>query len=356
MGTKLVEILARQPARALLITTLLLVSPLPAVADSHCGSASDKPVITSIWQATECRDWDKLPQVKWKFQATWFAIGDPVHETLTELALQRAGIEKKTAEYVRGVLWNDDPCALLLDRDNDADPLEPQLTGFDFVKDFWKAQEIAKRGSNRFGGMDCPLLGRSHFGDFQFLHAMAAADGLSAETTLTRMLGWSEFAYRVAIKDIYHRDRLHQASGSPAMKELLASLPDQQIQALFIGNNGEQITRRALGSLLHILQDSYPLGHTLRDDSNGKIRQFYSYARQDHGKHSEDDEWKHGKDIASRIANTPRASDALDASTALLQLFARRAKWEAVREFLENGPFALHAETLDSGPGTHAGL
>jgi hypothetical protein len=45
------------------------------------------------------------------------------------------------------------------------------------------------------------LLHRSHFGDLQFMHAMATKDGEPAETTRRKILMWAEFSWRTAMRE-----------------------------------------------------------------------------------------------------------------------------------------------------------
>lgn len=46
------------------------------------------------------------------------------------------------------------------------------------------------------------LLYRSHFGDLQFFHSMAAYDGETAEETRRRMKMWAKFLWGVGTKNI----------------------------------------------------------------------------------------------------------------------------------------------------------
>lgn len=46
---------------------------------------------------------------------------------------------------------------------------------------------------------DAPLLQRFHFGDLQFLHAVASRDGETAGQTQQSVMMWEEFTWKVAI-------------------------------------------------------------------------------------------------------------------------------------------------------------
>jgi len=83
------------------------------------AAQSAVPVETSIWKI-EVEPKPSEPG-KYAIKGSVFGIGDPVHETLTLNALigggmAPAGTARKSpsvVQYMRGVFWNDDPCAQL---------------------------------------------------------------------------------------------------------------------------------------------------------------------------------------------------------------------------------------------------
>src|SRR5262245_29379081 len=93
------------------------------------GSAEEKKE-NSIWTIEE--EPDPEPPGKYKIKGSVFGIGDPVHETLTLHALIDGGVvnggttrkDSSVAQFIRGVFWNDDPCAQLF-LENDFKPLQP---------------------------------------------------------------------------------------------------------------------------------------------------------------------------------------------------------------------------------------
>lgn len=310
----------------------------------------------SIWDLSDLNIKNN-DDCKWEIEATWFAIGDPVHETLTIQGLQQAKLSIPTQEFIRGVFWNDDPCAQLLMEDDTA-PLRPSF-GFAWYFDFKDAESLAKRGNQNYQSLGCPTLGRSHFGDLQFLHAMAAQDSIEAGITLDKIMGWAELTYRIAVGDISDRTKLKDVRDVEFTEKLLGDLASRSASEIFRSRTRSATQKRAIGSLLHMIQDSYAPSHVLRESSGTEfIKQFHSYARQDHRRHAEDDAWRSGGSDQDRIDSSPGARSALDASTKILTLYKDKAPWGDVQKYLESGsgPFVLHKEAIPSGPGSDYAL
>src|SRR6187551_796026 len=183
-----------------------------------------------------------------KFALKVYIVGDPVHETLTVHALANAGLlptpdrqAKAAVEYLRGVFWNDDPCADLFLYKRDL----TLSTGFIWYKDFRAADR--EPDPKKFSNLSCRLLGRSHFGDLQFLHGMANADGVDAAATRTAMLAWAKYSYRIAIGELKANQPLltQQAPITGVAAEMDA-------MALFVAPNVPAVPGRAIASLVHM--------------------------------------------------------------------------------------------------------
>jgi hypothetical protein len=283
-----------------------------------------------------------------------FAIGDPVHETLTVTALVRAGLATKStgkrdallAQYLRGVFWNDDPCAQLF-RGSVRNPLRASF-GYDWYFDFRAARATT---TGDFSALECPLLGESHFGRLQFLHAMAHAASIEAQVTLEQVVGWASVAYRLSTGVL---DAKQPLSMDPVAGKLLGDKAALSAAQLFVGATPAETRERALGSLLHLLQDSFARGHVERDQS-GAIVRFLSYRGQDTAKHSHDDAWGTGDTDAARIVATPGAALAIDASAEVVSMHMRGASWSDVENYLRRGPLRMAPETKPSGTGAFAG-
>ncbi len=197
------------------------------------------------------------------------------------------------------------------------------------------------------------LMTRSHFGDLQFLHAMATEPGETPEVTQQKILGWLELAWRVSTGDIPASTYLKDIA-IPSLKPHFGC-SGWRVADLYIlgrqdnGKPNENLTPRirdiAFGSVLHTVQDSFAGGHTYRDKSIELnqclgmetikvplIKEFHSYAAQDGAKHDHSD---------SREALVGTASDewpfAVEASRQLVKLRNdnNRMPWSQVSSFMQ---------------------
>lgn len=118
----------------------------------------------------------------------------PIHESIAIAAFIKSdlkfppntiydSLETKQWEFFRGLIWNDDPSCLLLN-DEEGD-------NHDFgVGIEWR---------NAFNdGPDSCMTKRSHFGNLQFLHAMATKEGEPARETKKNLMLWLEAMYKLA--------------------------------------------------------------------------------------------------------------------------------------------------------------
>ncbi len=282
--------------------------------------------------------------IEFQVRGPW-NIGDPVHETLTLTAFQKtvsptARTPRDIAESIRGVIWNDDPEALLFNASGD--PLSFS-TGIVYAATF-KTFELQSRWSAF--GQGSSLLARSHFGDLQFLHAMASPGEKSAEDTRGRMLAWAEFCWKVSLGELSPSARMDSIP-LDVIRELLRDHGAKTVQQLFQAPTEAVASQRALGSLLHVVEDSYAVGHVEREPvagaptRRGRIVKFHDYIHQDHDAHAEFDRWQGGRTDAERLALLPGALDAVDQATRLLDLWTARTPWEGVKDALLRGPWAF---------------
>ncbi|MFT3714059.1 MAG: hypothetical protein QM817_40880 [Archangium sp.] len=312
----------------------------------------------SLWDLIE-RPLPTTPEETKRFEVegpwNW---GDPVHETMTRLALNKAGVvdwnlestDPKVFEYLRGVFWNDDPEALLF---NDSGSSTSRFsTGLQFAIAFKAAETESK---NRFHQKGAVLTARSHFGDLQFLHAMATRDGQDPVQTLASVMGWARFAWEVSTGKI-GAEATMEALPDESVRDLFDDKPKRTVKELFNCGKAGIVRRRALGSLLHMVQDSYASGHVereeLADERKGRVRCFYSYAGQDHAKHAADDGWRQGATDLQKIASIKGGRDALEQCTVLAKLYVDNAPWAEVEAHLRGTVFSLSPELRVSGPGS----
>jgi len=209
------------------------------------------------------------------------------------------------------------------------------------------------------------LLLRSHFGDMQFLHAMATKDGETASETKERILSWAEFTYRTAQGDIKPGEFLNQVD-VPGFATLFDKQRGWTVTTLLTLGDGTfrvqpAFSWVAFGSLLHVVQDSFARGHVARSDtpnqtctlSNqqqfdkaGRIRSFHSYANQDDNLHAGAD----GQQSLAEHLLDPKPG-AVEVGAALLEFHNAKAPWLIVREYLDQCVFDLEDPNALSGPG-----
>lgn len=306
-----------------------------------------------------------------------FHKGDPVHEVLTLLTLGEADkilnekkISKRTLlrnldvkklpgwdsfkwhnydptetpkaaqEFIRGVVWPDDPRCLLFDN---ARGTEDYSSGAMWFEEF-DADETKDPKA---------LTARSHFGDLQFLHAMATGAGELAAFTRSKIISWATFLVRVALGRYSAKQSLQSIV---EVRALFDGFPDYTVRDLFAGNpraatalTNLDVKQRALGALLHVIQDSCAGGHTERSPQ-GPIRQFHDYGGQDHDKHGEFDKWGTGKQLKDHVNNTPGAQQAIDFGKQVVVLL-EMGNEARVLQFLRTKVFALSRDALPAGAG-----
>jgi len=303
-----------------------------------------------------------------------FDKGQAVHETLTLLAVKQAkqALEAKGADpgelmsefktsavpatdsmfgydplyahktqtqFIRGVVWADDPEGLLFDNPRDTYNYSSGAVWYSHFKDGEK-------------GDFSTMTARSHFGDLQFFHGMASADAEAPATTKAHMLNWARFLIKVAkgvittdtkLKDIAEVSSLFPNQGELTVKELFGWGKGDYVK----------IRQRAVGALFHMIQDSYAHGHVERD-SSGAISEFHAYGGQDEHKHGEYDflggSWY--QDPGERLKKTEGALSAIDACAAVLQMIAEDVHSDAIVDYIDKTVLALSSNARPAGAGT----
>jgi hypothetical protein len=316
------------------------------------------------------RESERYGSPLWEIDARVPFIGSPVHEQMTIASINLSAVHRRTYSlqydeaYIHGVFWNDDPEDLLC-----PDCSVLQLKQFDkrwgiaFATRFQSAKGRAHGASGVPFGIGDGLLERSHFGDLQFIHGMATRDGEPARETQAKILAWAQFTYRVATGDIPHATPLGRVP-IPVVSALFAgdpALASKTVAQIFKG--ARYVKRAAIGSLLHMIQDSYAPGHAEREVADvvasdgkqrfmrGRIRRFHSYVNQDPALHAEDDRWPAALDPAN--ASMPGNPISVGA-TILRFLYANDgvgAPWSTVENYLRDDVFAIVDPAAYAGPG-----
>lgn len=209
-------------------------------------------------------------------------VNQPIHESLTMAALiaGNAGVAGRSLEsasdadweYIRGAVWNDDPQCLLFSKGS--------KTNHDYsygAKWFMAFKQGKKEWKDRSSQKMRNPTGRSHFGDLQFLHSMASDSGELPSETKRKIMIWVEVMYKLATG----QDGIGGRT-KPTDTKVVEFCPDGSLPPSWetfnyylsdnTGFEGLDAGRRALGSIFHIIQDSYAVGHTRRTPMNKEDR------------------------------------------------------------------------------------
>lgn len=304
-------------------------------------------------------------------QWSMVAFTEPVHEEITNRIYgcngDCAGRDALDAPgpVLAGVRWNDDPPFRMTAKQARGMRCKTDQTiRFETQPLCWgslfaDANKGAAAGK-RYGPGDA-MLYRSHFGDLQFLHAMASRDGETAADTKAKLMGWMEFAWRTAQGEYNLDTRLKDSPIAPIQQAFGQS--EWRVLDLYTQGASGGLRRYyqdvAFGSLLHALQDSYAAGHVEREEASGlrqcaigadrvaapgAILEFHAYNRQDHGRHAEADT------RAAFLRRFEEKGNMVEVGRALLRARDEKRSWSEVQPFFDC-VFALQAPDAPAGPG-----
>src|SRR5258708_17505930 len=206
-----------------------------------------------------------------------------IHEQITHRAYERAGVELPD-EVIAGVRWNDSPPAIRAGQLFGACGGGKMRESLGCLTGMFRIDRIALEALTRREKSLAPI--RSHLGDMQFLHAMAAHSGESSEETLRNIMRWSEFTYRVPRGDIAPDAKLSALGEANVLDEgtarWLGTLfrgPSEKhwtVQDMFLARRA-RIRLIAFGSLLHLVEASYSASHVRRKSSRAPANGRPSY-------------------------------------------------------------------------------
>lgn len=219
---------------------------------------------------------------------------EPVHENLTVHSLSQVStmyLPQNTTslrtELISGVRWNDDPLSMLKTR----------LINYAINFEHSCADSISPQIDPRWD-----YLYRTHCGDMQYLHAMASKPDEHYNDTLNKMMMWLEFTYKVSSNKISPSRRLrsvHELLSDTSRQLFYKHITNQGSKyRCALGKNGKEncavvrtlftlechralfhklpkcksndsaspttVMNIALGSGLHVLQDSLSDSHVAR--------------------------------------------------------------------------------------------
>lgn len=318
-------------------------------------------------------------------------IKSPVHEAITLNALDctvSAGGEEACVTLERvlahqvllyGVRWPDDPPFSL----NRANPprishCDPNVTLRSTAQPkCWKAlfsdaDKTAKTrmalrpGRTAFGPGDY-LLYRSHFGDLQFIHSMAAYEGETAYETGRRMKMWARFLWGIGSGELATNQFIRTLGIDGMERYFPGDMTATNLFATGIVEVRRKLDHVAIGALLHMVQDSFSQAHAGRQPETGApcpglprfpqpgtITQFYSYSGQVGSRHDAEDTFN-----ALALHTLQRDPSVVGATRGFLALWEEGAGWEEAEKYFEcvftlgdplskadAGPFAADADPV----------
>lgn len=266
-----------------------------------------------------------------------------------------------------GVRWPDDPPFRL----SAANP--PQVSDCDvritlratsqpkcWLTLFFDAEKraAAYKGEGTPFGVGDMLLYRSHFGDLQFMHALASRNGEPAAATSEQMKTWAHFLWEMAghrlPTDVYLRDLPGQRLAQWFPGEMTA----QNLFATGLIEPRPHLDEVAFGALLHMVQDSFSAAHAHRADEGGarcstypsapapgKLLSFHSYVHQKSALHDVQDTAE-----SMGIHSAEAAPSAVDASRVLIAAWMSKKAWAEIEPYIDC-LLTLNAADAEAGPG-----
>ncbi|KAG0300720.1 hypothetical protein BGZ98_008959 [Dissophora globulifera] len=227
------------------------------------------------------------------------------------------------------------------------------------------------------------IIARSHFGDLQFLHSMADNAGETPQETQKKVLIWLEIMYKVAIGHISIDTKLQdvQLPGNNDQdryplhrlfnNDTIPSGTDA-IHTLMTSNHVYRHTKndhRALGSCLHVIQDSIARRHcyrahlpSLKPRRYGDILTYHTYSGQDSHAHEIYDYNKVPmKDIncanIDGFKDLDGTTDAIYACTKLIDYWINNTPWEgAMQAWLAHDLFRISPDATPSNTNVESDL
>lgn len=270
----------------------------------------------------------------------------------------------ETRGIIFGVWWNDDPLRLSWGQ------------GTDFAAGSFNAIGTSVTSADRYPGAgDCNVPARqhlarqSHVGEMQHLHFMTPLGSNSStakqrvESTTDLALGWMKFAYGVAIGKYEPKalltDVMVPDPSLPSVADIAvsncASEKSVRVMTIFTQRDAtwkklrEPLTPEiALGSMLHVMQDSFSPAHACRVR---KVRDKVAYAviadvenyteqsTSSHRSHDTYPDWLAPRLLNSTDAALVYANDPVIEGAWLMDAVDRRLPWTEVENRLRRTIF-----------------
>lgn len=275
----------------------------------------------------------------------------------------------RTRDIIYGSWWNDDPLMLMWGQ------------GWDLINGMRSMEAFFKPASRypsalRDGTVNAQesLVRHSHFERLQHLHFMTRlpmSSDLRLErlnTTTEKALQWMKFAFEVATRkegskpsDKFDSARAREL-GLPSLAPNFGVKPSNvRIRTLFARSGvSDRDTRTpdvALGSMLHIIQDSFSPAHTCRvvglldGKRSALLRDVYNYNGQDEVKHKKLDGVPGWLDHYAKTGEHYYANDPVAVGAWLIGAVDRDLEWKEVEAYLRSTVFAV-IEPSEDRPST----
>ncbi len=327
--------------------------------------------LTPLPTNSERREARRMSKIEFRlsFPLVEFALhsfSTPVHEAITQAGFDcEGGIDTCTdleldfapRGVIAGVRWNDDPPFQFGDGqgryagcpNSRTSTISFALRTRCWYNHFKDVAAIAEANPEAYTGGSGTMLARSHFGDLQFLHAMAPRVGTPAQDTKAKIMMWAEFAWRVQSggADFIAATTRTGAVAVAGFQDHFPKREERSVSDLFtVGRQWlrHQLDDIAFGSLLHMIEDSFAGGHVARGGppaagcAAAPIVAFHTYAGQDKAAHKLHDDLDHAQTKASLIE-------------VLRELVGRRdtnQSWAEVRPYLDECVFRLADDAGDA--------
>lgn len=291
--------------------------------------------------------------------------GQDIHERITKKAAFDSGLiqDHEYIEYTysndgtsplerdlalkyitEGVRFNDDPEGYFMEGTSASNHGNPLIR---FIFEFL--------GTN-FGEIVNDPTKSSHFGSYQYLHAMGDST-ISRNELRAKMIRYIYHCWKMATerdsfnnfkKDyeiVFSRLKLDGQSNQTSLLEhytkdqllvrnTIRLFPKEVL--FFHATNQAQFQFRALGSIFHIIQDSFAKGHVVRvgweeGDNSGVIRYFQNYLQQEASLHSHFDHFNSDQANEEAIFLIPGALAAYERTKQFMIMVKNRCPWTSTR-------------------------
>lgn len=273
--------------------------------------------------------------------------------------------EHNTSNLIYGTWWNDDPLMLLWGQGSDIRSGAMRFRNF-FSE---KTQDKYPGGRLKCNVDRSESFGwNTHYGNLQYLHFMSNSSGdvnLSTSLTETKKQAenWIKFAYSVASSEsgYMYNDKLKTSDlktlGLPSLKENLCLNDSNNItvRTLFSRHDFPDERRKnmvpdiALGSILHVMQDSFSPAHTCRikvlrnHEYYAVLARIYNYNEQknEKDKHTFLDRYPSWLLDYTRTGTHEYANDPIILGAWVIKAIDDGLEWDKVKAHLDETIFSM---------------